>query len=255
MWFVVIAVVVIAILYLAKVLFLPLAFAILFAFLLAPLVSQVERLHVPRALGAILVIAGSAALLGAAGWMLFTQLVAVTNDLPAYRENITQKLEAIHSPSNSAFARAQREVERLSEELGLANSSLVIHSRPGSNEPPEQPVPVREVARPTGRLDQLGGILEPLTTAFLCVVFTFFMLLQREDLRNRLIHLSGDHNLTMMTHAMKDAGSRISRYFLLQLLVNLTYGTLVFAALYAIGLPHAVLFGSMAGLQKTQKIE
>lgn len=248
MWFVVIAVVVIAILYLAKVLFLPLAFAILFAFLLAPLVSQVERLHVPRALGAILVIAGSAALLGAAGWMLFTQLVAVTNDLPAYRENITQKLEAIHSPSNSAFARAQREVERLSEELGLANSSLVIHSRPGSNEPPEQPVPVREVARPTGRLDQLGGILEPLTTSFLCVVFTFFMLLQREDLRNRLIHLSGDHNLTMMTHAMKDAGSRISRYFLLQLLVNLTYGTLVFAALYAIGLPHAVLFGSMAGL-------
>ncbi len=248
MWFVVVSVVVIAILYLAKVLFLPLAFAILFAFLLAPLVSGLERLHLPRALGAILVIAGFATLLGAAAWMLFTQLVGVTNDLPSYRENITQKLEAIHSPSNSAFARAQREVERLSEELGLANSSMVIHTKPGSNEPPEQPVPVREVARPTGRLDQLGGILEPLTTAFLCVVFTFFMLLQREDLRNRLIHLSGDHNLTIMTHAMKDAGNRISRYFLLQLLVNLTYGTLVFAALYSIGLPHAALFGSMAGL-------
>lgn len=248
LWFVVVTMVIIAILYLAKVLFLPLAFAILFAFLLAPLVSGLERLRLPRAMAAILVIAGSTALLGTAAWMLFTQLVGVTNDLPTYRDNITAKMQTIHRPSNSAFARAQREVERLSEELGLVNSSLVIHPRPGSHEPPEQPVPVREVARPTGRLDQLGGILEPLTTTFLCVVFTFFMLLEREDLRNRVIHLSGDRNLTMITQAMDDAGNRIRRYFSLQLLVNLTYGTLVFAALYFIGLPHAALFGAMAGL-------
>jgi predicted PurR-regulated permease PerM len=254
LWFVVIAVVVIAILYLAKVLFLPLAFSILFAFLLAPLVSGLERLRLPRALAAILVILGFAALLGTAGWMLFTQLVAVTNDLPTYRDNIAQKMQAIHSPSDSAFSRAGREVERLSEELGLANSDAVLHAqRPKQgNKPlgstPQSPVEVHEVARPTGRLDQLGGILEPLTTSFLCVVFTFFVLLQREDLRNRIIHLSGDHNLSLMTQAMKDASARISRYFSLELLVNLSYGTLVFLALYFIGLPHAVLFGSLAGL-------
>ena len=103
LWFLVIAVVAIAILFLAKVLFLPLAFAILFAFLLAPVVSLLERLRLPRALAAVLVILGFAALLGTAGWMLFTQLVAVTNDLPTYRDNITQKMEAIHSPSDSAF--------------------------------------------------------------------------------------------------------------------------------------------------------
>ncbi len=220
LWFVVVAVLVITILYVAKVLFLPLAFAVLFAFLLAPLVSWLERLHLPRALAAILVILGFAALLGAAAWMLFTQLVAVTNDLPTYRDNITQKMEAIHSPSDSAFSRAQRVVERLSDQLGLANSSAVLYTPPQQpgNKPlgasPDRPVQVREVARPTGRLDQLGGILEPLTTSLLCVVFTFFVLLQREDLRNRIIHLSGDH----------------------------------ITALYFIGLPHAVLFGSMAGL-------
>src|SRR5947208_8552781 len=130
LWFVVVAVLVITILYVAKVLFLPLAFAVLFAFLLAPLVSWLERLHLPRALAAILVILAFAGLLGAAAWMLFTQLVAVTNDLPTYRDNIAQKMDAIHTPSNSAFARAQREVERLSEELGLANSSAVIHAQP-----------------------------------------------------------------------------------------------------------------------------
>jgi predicted PurR-regulated permease PerM len=254
LWLVVVAVLVITILYVAKVLFLPLAFAVLFAFLLAPLVSWLERLHLPRALAAMLVILGFAALLGAAAWMMFTQLVAVTNDLPTYRENITQKLQAIHSPSDSAFSRAQREVQRLGEELGLANSSAVLHPSPSQRSnrqlgaSPEQPVQVREVAQPTGRLDQLGGVVEPLTTTFLCVVFTFFVLLQREDLRNRVIHLSGDHNLSLMTQAMKDASARISRYFSLQLAVNLTYGTLVFAALYFIGLPHALLFGSIAGL-------
>src|SRR4051794_13224210 len=254
LWFVVVAVLVITILYVAKVLFLPLAFAVLFAFLLAPVVSWLERLRLPRALAAVLVIFGFAALLGAAAWMLFTQLVAVTNDLPTYRDNITQKMEAIHRPSNSAFSRAQGVVERLSEELGLANSSAVLQTpaqKTGSKQlgaSPERPVQVREVARPTGRLDQLGGILEPLTTFFLCVVFTFFVLLQREDLRNRIIHLSGDHNLSLMTQAMNEASVRISRYFSLQLAVNFTYGTMVFLSLYFIGLPHAFLFGSMAGL-------
>jgi predicted PurR-regulated permease PerM len=254
LWLVIVAVLVIGVLFLAKVLFLPMAFAVLFAFLLAPLVNWLERVHLPRSLAAILVILGFATLLGAGTWMLFTQLVAVTNDLPIYRDNIAQKMQAIHSPSNSAFSRARREVERLSDELGLANSTAVLDAPPRNpdDQPigttPERPVQVREVARPTGRLDQLGGILEPLTMSLLCVVFTFFVLLQREDLRNRVIHLSGDRNLSVMTEAIKDASGRISRYFSLQLTVNLIYGTLIFTALYFIGLPHAVLFGSLAGL-------
>jgi predicted PurR-regulated permease PerM len=249
LWFVVIGVVVIAILYLAKILFLPLAFAILFAFLLAPLVSRLERLHLPRALSAFLVIMAFAALLGTAAWILFSQLVLIANDLPTYRENIQHKIRAIHSPSNSPFGRAESEVQRLSDELSLATSSLVIHpsgAKAGSGS--LQPVPVREVPQPSGRLVQLGGIAGALTTALLCVVFTFFILLQREDLRNRVIRLSGQRNLTMMTQAMNDAGGRISRYFSLQLLVNLVYGTLIFITLHFIGLPHALLFGSLAGL-------
>jgi predicted PurR-regulated permease PerM/methylmalonyl-CoA mutase cobalamin-binding subunit len=255
LWLLVIVVVAITVLYLAKVLFLPLAFALLFAFLLAPVVTLLERLRLPRALAAILVIFGFAALLGTSAWMLFTQLVAVANDLPVYRDNITQKMEAIHSPSDSAFSRAQKEVEKFSEELGLANSTATAEIRPGArpgNKPlgssPERPIQVREVARPTGRLDQLGGVVEPLTTAALSVVFTFFVLLQREDLRNRLIRLAGDRHVTVTTQAMNDATRRISRYFSLQLLINLIYGCLVWAALYLIGLPHSLLFGSLAAL-------
>ena len=256
LWFLLVGIVTITVLYLAKVLFLPLAFAILFAFLLSPLVGLLERLRLSRALASVLVIMGFALLLGSAGWMLFTQLVDVTNDLPTYTDNIENKMAAIHSPSDSAFSRAQREVEKLSEELGAANTSTAPKANAtdtkGAKKPlgssPQTPVQVREVARPTGRLDQLGGVLEPLTTAFLSVVFTFFVLLQREDLRNRLIRLSGDRNLTVMTQAMHDASLRISRYFLMQLAVNVVYGLAFATVLYFIGLPHPLLFGTMAGL-------
>lgn len=256
-WYLAVAVLAIAVLYLAKILFLPLAFAILFAFLLAPVIGLLERVHIPRSLAAIIVILGFGSLLAGAAWLLFTQLVSVANDLPIYRDNITQKIEAIHPQSDSAIGRAQQEIEDLSEDLGLANSPTLppaatsgkTAKRPlGSS--PDHPVQVREVEPHPGRIDELHGIAEPLTIAFLTMVFTFFVILQREDLRNRFIRLSGDQNLTMMTHAMNDASARISRYFRLQLLVNLCFGTVVAIALYFIGLPHALLFGALATLSR-----
>lgn len=253
LWFVTIAVLAVAVLYLAKILLLPLGIAILFAFLLAPIVAFLERLRLPRPVAAVLVIFAFAALLVIAAWTFFTQLAAIVDDLPTYRDNITEKLSALHRPANSALGRLQSEIQKLSDELGIVNSTATAALQPphkAKEKPigttPEHPLQVREVGGPTGRLDQLGGILEPLTTAFLAVVFTFFVLLQREDLRNRVIRLSGDRNLTLMTQAMGDASRRISRYFLLQVTVNLTFGTLIGTALYFIGLPHPVLFGALA---------
>lgn len=256
LWFVTVAVLAVTVLYLAKILLLPLGIAILFAFLLAPVVAFLERLRFPRLFAALLVILGFVALLGAITWGLFSQFIAIVNDLPTYRENITHKMQALHSPSNSAFGRAQHEIQIISDELGIANStaSAAIHP-PGQhddNKPigttPEKPVQVREVAGPPGRLNQLGGIIEPAAMAFLTVVFTFFVLLQREDLRNRVIRLSGVRNLGLMTQAMMDAGRRISRYFDLLLSVNLTYGCIIFLVLHFVGLPHALLFGALTAL-------
>ncbi len=253
LWFIAVAVLAVAVLILGKVLLLPLGFAILFAFLLAPVVALLERLRLPRPIAAMFVILVFAGLLCIAAWGFFTQLVAITNDLPTYGDNIAQKMQALHSPSNSAYSRAQREIENISDELGIANSTGALPS-PSRREAnpigttPDHPLQVREVGRPTGRLDQLGGFIEPLTTALLAVVFTFFVLLQREDLRNRLIHLSGDRNLTLLTQAMSDASRRISRYFLLQITVNLVYAIIVCVALYSIGLPHAFLFAALAFL-------
>jgi len=250
-WFIIIAVLAITVLYLAKILLLPLGFAVLFTFLLTPVVAFLERLRLPRPIAALCVIVAFTTLLLVATWTLFTQFVAIANVLPTYGGNISQKMQALHSPSNSAYSRAQREIQKITEELGIANSTGAIPP-PGQTDTgpvgasPEHPMHVREVGRPTGRLDQLGGIVEPLATAMLAVVFTFFVVLQREDLRNRLIRLTGDCNLSLMTQAMNDASRRISRYFRLQVTVNVAYGVLVCVALYLIGLPHAFLFAVLA---------
>jgi len=255
LWFTTVAVLAVAVLYLAKVLLLPFGIAILFAFLLAPFVAFLERFKLPRPIAALLVILAFASLLCVITWALFTQLVAIANDLPTYRGNIEQKMQALHSPGDSAFGRAQHELQEISDELGIANSTTAAAVHPpnrAAQEPigstSERPLHVREEGRPTGRLDQLGGIVEPIATGLLSVVFTFFVLLQREDLRNRLIRLSGDRNLSLMTQAMGDASRRISRYFQLQVTVNLIFGSLIAIALYFIGLPHPVLFGAIAAL-------
>ena len=109
-----IVVLAVAVLFLAKVLLLPLGMAILLAFLLAPAVAFLERFHLPRPVAALLVILAFAALLVVVTWSLFTQLVAgIADDLPTYRENITHKMQALHSPSHSAFGRAQQELQRI----------------------------------------------------------------------------------------------------------------------------------------------
>ena len=112
---------------------------------------------------------------------------------------------------------------------------------------PDRPVSVREVAGSQGRLDAISGALGVTVSIALVAVFTFFMLLKREDLRNRLIELSGHGHLNLMTQAMDDTSRRVSRYLSLQWLMNTAFGLIIFVVLHVIGLPHALLFGALAG--------
>ncbi|MGB6303788.1 MAG: AI-2E family transporter, partial [Acidobacteriaceae bacterium] len=130
--------------------------------------------------------------------------------------------------------------------LGVA-ADQSVHQRKQLGASADHPISVQEVGK-SDRLDTIGGVLGSMVSVFLVVVFTFFMLLQREDLRNRLIRLTGRGHLNLMTQAMDEAGHRVSRYLALQLLVNTCYGTLVFVALYFLALPHALLWGALAGI-------
>lgn len=246
------AVAAIAVLYLAKIVVLPLALAILFTFLLAPLVTALERAKVPRVIGILLVITVFAGILGYIGWLAGNQLVEVAADLPAYRVNIADKLSAVHKANskNTKLSRAEKEIERLGHQLGISekNPPLGRGGRTRGLAPStQQPVSVQQVGSGTA-LNTLHGAVHVFVFILLVAVFTFFMLLQREDLRNRMIRLTGRGHLNMMTQAMDEASERVSRYFALQLLVNTCYGLIVFTALHFIALPHALLFGALAGL-------
>lgn len=249
---VILAVVVIAVLYLAKTVILPLALALLFTFMLSPLVTLLERIRFPRIAAVIFVILGAGAILGGIGWTVLTQLVEVTDDLPAYTLNIHHKVETFQRSRTTRFTIAQEELNRLTQQFTTLTGDVTKNRAQAADQPlgssPARPLLVRDVGANHGRLDALSGVAGVLFSFLLIVVFTFFMLLQREDLRNRFIRLTGHGQLHLMTQAMDDTSRRLSRYLSLQLLVNTGYGTTVFIALHFIGLPHALLWGFLAGV-------
>ena len=248
---VIVTVVLITTLYLAKTVVLPLALALLLSFVLAPLVTALERIRLPRIVAIPIVLLTTGAVLGAVGWTFLVQLVEVTDALPAYTNNIHDKLQSFHQSKTTSFVRAQKELDSLSKQLGdlssVADSREIIgETELGSS--PARPVSVREVAGSQGRLDAMSGLLGMVISIVLVAVFTFFMLLKREDLRNRLIQLTGHGRLNLMTQAMDDASHRVSRYLSLQWLVNIAFGLIIFVVLHLMHLPHALLFGALAGL-------
>ncbi len=249
---VIVTVVLITTLYLAKTVILPLALALLLSFVLAPVVTGLERMRLPRIVATPIVLLTTGAVLGTVGWTVLVQLVEVTDALPAYRNNIHDKLQSLHKSKTTSFVRAQKELDNLGKQLSDLSSEFADSRKllgdTGFASSSSRPIPVREVGGSQGRLEAMSGLLGMMISIILVAVFTFFMLLKREDLRNRLIQLSGHGRLNLMTQAMDDASHRVSRYLSLQWLVNTTFGLIIFTILHLMGLPHALLFGVLAGL-------
>ena len=257
-WTVALATFIVATLYLARELLIPLALAALLTFLLSPLVTRLER-WIGRIAAVLLVVALIFSGFGVAGWMLTRQLVDVATKLPEYKDNIVTKMHAFELPKGGVFTKLSQTVEELKQELpgGSAQRVPTIAQEAGKPQtagssvphPPPAAVPVQMVETSKANPLQLvqlilAPLLGPLGTAALVLVLVICMLLQREDLRSRLIRLIGQGRISATTRAMDDAGHRVSRYLLMQLLVNLTYGVVIALGLYFIGVPNARLWGA-----------
>ncbi|MGA2593970.1 MAG: AI-2E family transporter [Bryobacteraceae bacterium] len=253
-------IVTIAALYFARNVLIPLALAALLSFLLAPLAKRLEMWRLGRLPAVLIVMTISFCLIGGIGWVVSNQLIDVINDLPNYRENIQRKLQSIHGPRGGSLAKATDNVQELTKELSTTapNQPAPVSRQPAKSTkaaPPLQsgvhPVPVELVEPPASALQSLrnvlGPLVAPLGTAAIVIVFTIFMLMKREDLRNRLFRLAGQRQLNVMTQALDDAAQRVSRYLLMQFIVNASYGVLIAIGLYFIGVPNALLWGVLAG--------
>jgi predicted PurR-regulated permease PerM len=254
----ILAFIIITTLYFGREIFVPIALAILLSFVLAPLVGVLQRIRVPRGLAVVSVVIIAFALIFALGSLLATQLTQLAGDLPHYQSTISEKIQSFRETTagRGTLERASGMLKDLSKELDKpkdAASPLGPGSilSPKTSVPPT-PVPV-EVRQPDpGALESLRSLisplLHPLATTGIIIIFVIFILLQREDLRNRLIRLAGSHDLQRTTAALDDAAGRLSRLFLIQLVVNGAFGVVIGVGLWLIGIPSAVLWGILAAV-------
>jgi predicted PurR-regulated permease PerM len=223
-------------LYWAKAVLIPVALAIQLAFLLSPVVQGVRRFGVGRVPAVLLVVVVVFVCLGGLSWTIFQQMAQLIDDLPRYEDNIKRKITDVRGAGKgSLLEKAQTAAKEVTEELEKSEQGSA-----------EKPVPV--VVQAPSALWQLPTLLEPLATAGLVLVLVIFILLERGDLRNRVIRLVGYRRLTLTTRALDEAGRRISRYLLMQSLLNGSFGIAVGCGLWLIGLPHALLWGVLAAV-------
>lgn len=223
----------------------PVVVAILLTFLLSPSVTLLQRRSVPRVAAVVLVVLITFGLIGGMGWLVGRQVAALVDTYPQYEQNLNAKLDILRSPEGGFVDRLQNTVEKISRQMER-----------------KKPTPADEAANPiTVTVVQdsspfqlskiwsvLGPAMEPFAAVGLTIVLVLFMLLRREDLRDRVLSLVGRGHLTLTTKALDEAGERIGRYLVTQLSINAGYGVAVAAGLFLIGVPYALLWGFFAAV-------
>jgi predicted PurR-regulated permease PerM/CheY-like chemotaxis protein len=234
-------VLIVAILYLAKPVIVPLALAVLLTFVLAPVVTAIQRSGMPRVPAALLAVLLTFVLLGLVGWGVGIQVGKLVHDLPTHQKEIDAKIESLRGSGEGAvsnllqmmrqIARGETKTEAAAQKA--ASKQVVILQTPESSS-------LEQLAQAA------GPVLEPLAQAGLILILVIFMLIRREDLRNRVIGLLGHGRLTGTTRVLVDSAERVSRFLLTQLLINTGFGILFGFGLFIIGVPYAFLWGFLA---------
>ena len=230
-------VLVVVVLYWAQTVFIPVALAILLTFVLTPPATWLER-WIGRVPAVLLVVSAVFVVLGLAGWGLARQMDRLADDLPRYRVNVLAKIADIRGAGKGGS------VEKLQETIDDIKTDIGRTETPAGTVAKPVVVTSEQVAGFSG-FSWLAPIVGPLGTAGLVVVLVIFMLLERRDLRDRLIGVFGHGHLTITTKAFDEAGSRVSRQLLMQTLVNLVYGVVAGAGLYLLGVPYALVWAAL----------
>ena len=243
-WMLAAIAVVVAALYLAKAVLIPLTLAVLLSFLLSPVCDWLERHRLGRIPAVLVTAVFGFSLLGMAAWVVVLQLSDLAPKMPEYQTNIIAKLHSV----NEYFIDALSKVTRTAEDIGQNLPQAEQAEAPQGTH--ERPYSVRVLLSPTSPLQVLSGTFGTLVELFglagIVIVLVVFFLLRREDLRDRFIWLVGKGQLTVTTQMLEDAATRISRYLSMLFIVNATYGIAVGIGLSLIGMPNAILWGILA---------
>jgi predicted PurR-regulated permease PerM len=227
---------VVAALYWLQAVLIPMALAVLLTFLLSPVVGILQRRGLGRVPSVLVTVLLALSVLGAIGWTLTRQLVTLADELPQYSLNIHQRIADLHGASKGgSVEKVQKTVEDVVGEIQKTGKVGVTG-----------PKPVAVVLEPPSILAHLPTLLQALASAVVVTVLMIFMLLERRELRDRVILLIGYRRMTATTRALDEAGARISRYLLMQSIINGSFGMAAGLGLFLIGVPYAVIWGALA---------
>jgi predicted PurR-regulated permease PerM len=236
----------VGILYLAQRVLIPLALAILLTFVLTPLVDWLQRIRMKRVLAVLLVGALTFSMLGGIAYILSKEIHDLAADLPTHTQTISNKLLALHGGEEGVVSRLEQMVAEITRQLKQNGSEGL----PSTER--QQPTAIIVNSESIFNLSWLSVIAMPLVEILvglaLVMMLVLFMLGKRGDLRFRLIRLIGHGHLTLTTHAMDEAAERISRFLMMQLIVNVSFGSVLCLALFLIGVPYAFLWGFLAAI-------
>ena len=238
---------VVAILYFARDVFLPLAIAVLLTFALAPIVSWLRRFGVPRLVSVIACVLAAFGVVAVFSFVVVSQIGEVAQNVPTYQSNILNKVRALKESGSGEgiIDRLSGVIERVGQEIDKPEDNFAPAAHPSRPDPllveiftPQKPIETL--------MNLITPLIGPLATAGLVIVVVIFMLLEREDLRDRFIRLVGYGDLHRTTEALQDAGRRVGQYLLMQLVVNVAYGVPIGMGLWLLGIPNAILWGLLA---------
>jgi predicted PurR-regulated permease PerM/methylmalonyl-CoA mutase cobalamin-binding subunit len=244
---------VIAALYFAQDVLIPITLAVMLSFVLSPVVNFLQRFRLWRAPAVILTVLAALGLLGLIGTLIGSQAASLTANAPQYAKTIEAKVEGVQG---FALARMASITKQLGSGKPAATSrgaaptlnSGAVAAPPG----PRRPVPVEVIQDSTSPFTIAKTVVEPilgpLETTVIVLIVAIFVLMQKEDLRDRFIRVFGSSDLHRTTRALDDAGQRLSKYFLSQLAVNTCFGLVIGVGLWLIGVPSPAMWGVMAGL-------
>jgi predicted PurR-regulated permease PerM len=266
-------------LYFARDVFIPLALGLLLSFLLSPVVNRLQRWRVPNVLAVVVTAALAFVLLAGVFTLLGRELTSLVSDLPKHKHELVAKARSIAGMTTNVggslgklademSAALENGDERKDEPEAKVSVLKAWTNRlfPSMDDTPELPNDGKSVRTPlyvqevqdslplASWATTAGTVLGPLATAGLVSVFALFMLIHREDLRDRIIAVVSHGNYVTTTEAMDEAAERISRYLIAQTIVNTSYGFVLTIGLAIIGgtltedgiFPNAILWGVLA---------
>lgn len=248
--------IVVAALHFGKSVIIPFALAVLLSFALSPVVVALRKLRIPRAAAVgfvVLIVVGAVAGLGT---LMARQVGELAGDLPKYEVTLREKLKVfrVGVTRTSIIDKAASTLQELNKELDQAVTRPPVDAPSALPSVPSKPILV-EVSPPHERPLEtyqriISALIMPVTTSGIVLLLVVFMLLQREDIRDRIIRLVGKGDVELATTALADAGARLSRLLLAQAALNCAYGVVIAVGLLIIGVPGAILWGIIAALMR-----